>query len=225
MRILVIEDEKRLAATLVDILENNGYSADSSQDGEEGLALSLSGIYDALILDVMLPGLDGFEILKRLRASRIATPVLMLTARSELSDRVLGLDSGADYYLTKPFENEELLACLRTILRRPAEIVTDTLSYGDVTLSPSDSTLSCRGQSLALSAKEQELMRLLINNCSQFLPKETLLLKIWGYGSDVNANCVEAYISFLRKKLTLIQSEVKITVVRNIGYKLEAFSK
>ena len=221
MRILVIEDEKRLAATLVDILENNGYSADSVHDGEEGLELAKSGIYDALILDVMLPGMNGYQILRALRSAHMAVPVLMLTAKSELADRVCGLDAGADYYLTKPFEYEELLACLRTILRRPAEIVSDTLSYGDLTLLPSASTLTCGGRSLILSAKEQELMRLLINNSSHFLPKETIFLKIWGYDGSVNANCVEAYISFLRKKLSLLQSSVRITVVRNIGYRLE----
>ena len=170
---------------------------------------------------MMLPGMNGYQILRALRSAHMAVPVLMLTAKSELADRVCGLDAGADYYLTKPFEYEELLACLRTILRRPAEIVSDTLSYGDLTLLPSASTLTCGGRSLTLSAKEQELMRLLINNSSHFLPKETIFLKIWGYDGSVNANCVEAYISFLRKKLSLLQSSVRITVVRNIGYRLE----
>lgn len=222
MRILVIEDEKRLAATLADMIESSGYNVDISHDGSEGLELCRSGIYDAVVLDVMLPGLDGYEILRCVRSSRIMTPVLMLTARSELSDRVRGLDAGADYYLTKPFENAEFLACLRTVLRRQADITPDTFLYKDLILTPSISELRCGGCSVSLSAKELELIRLLIQNSSQFMPKETLLLKVWGYDSNVNANSVEAYVSFLRKKLALIGSKVHIMVLRNVGYKLEA---
>ena len=149
------------------------------------------------------------------------TPVLMLTAKSTLADRVRGLDAGADYYLTKPFENQEFLACLRAVLRRQADITPDSFTYGDLLLTPSASQLSCNGRAVSLSARELELMRLLIQNCSQFLPKEMLLMKVWGYDSSVNANSVEAYISFLRKKLSLLDSSVRITVVRNIGYRLE----
>lgn len=221
MRILIIEDEKRLAATLADIVNNSGYSADISHTGTEGLYFARSGIHDAIVLDVMLPGLNGYEILTRLRNEHIMTPVLMLTARSELADRVRGLDAGADYYLTKPFENDEFLACLRAVLRRQADIVPDSFSFGDLLLTPSSSKLCCREREVSLSAKENEMMRLLIQNSSQFLPKETLLLKVWGYDCNVNANSVEAYISFLRKKLLLLDSFVRIAVVRNIGYRLE----
>lgn len=148
------------------------------------------------------------------------TPVLMLTARSELSDRVRGLDAGADYYLTKPFATEEFLACLRTVLRRHGDIAPDTLTFGDLILTPSMPELICGENSVSLSAKELELMSLLIQNSSQYLPKETILLKVWGYDANVNSNSVEAYISFLRKKLSLLGSCVSISVMRNIGYKL-----
>lgn len=221
MRILIVEDERRLAATLADILEHAGYQVDRSFDGTEGEEMAEDGMYDAIILDIMLPGLNGFEILRRLRQKKCMTPVLILTARSELENRVRGLDAGADYYLTKPFENEEFLACLRTILRRPAEIVTDILSYGDLILNPSVSRLSCRTLSVALSAKERKLLRMLIHNQNQYLSKEAILLKIWGYYTNVNTNSVEAYISFLRKKLAFLHSSVRISVVRGIGYKLE----
>lgn len=221
MRILIIEDERRLAGTLADILEDAGYYSDMCANGAEGLDLAKSGIYDAVILDVMLPGMDGYEVLQHLRTAGQTLPVLMLTARSGLADRVRGLDSGADYYLTKPFENEELLACLRTILRRPAPIAAEVLTFGDLTLTPSRSELQCQNNTVTLSARELEMLRLMIQNSTQFLPKETLLLKVWGYDASVNANSVEAYISFLRKKLTLLGSAVHITVIRNIGYKLE----
>lgn len=221
MRILIIEDEKRLADTLADMIGDSGYCTDIAYDGLEGLDLAKSSIYDAIVLDVMLPGLSGLDVLSRLRGSRIMTPVLMLTAKSALADRIRGLDAGADYYLTKPFENQEFLACLRAVLRRQADITPDSFTYGDLLLTPSASQLSCNGRAVSLSARELELMRLLIQNCSQFLPKEMLLMKVWGYDSSVNANSVEAYISFLRKKLSLLDSSVRITVVRNIGYRLE----
>ena len=221
MRILVIEDERRLAATLADMLEEAGYCADLAGDGLDGLELARSGIYDAVVLDVMLPGIDGFQVVSRLRKERIMTPVLMLTARSELKDRVKGLDAGADYYLTKPFENEEFFACLRTVLRRQGDFTPDTFSFGDLVLTPSSSQLQCFDRSVTLSAKELELMRLLMQNSGQYLQKEILLLKVWGYDAPVNENSVEAYISFLRKKLQLLNSAVFIHVVRKIGYRLE----
>lgn len=224
MRILIVEDEKRLAMTLKDLLSQSGYQADMAFSGTDGLELARSGIYDALILDVMLPELNGFQVLQSLRLSGSTVPVLMLTARSDLSDRVLGLDSGADYYLTKPFENQELLACLRTILRRQTAIIPDLLEFGDLTLNPSSSQLTCRGKSVTLSSKELEMMTILFKNTGCFISKETLLLKIWGYDSSANANNVEAYVSFIRKKLSLLQSQVSLRVARNIGYKLEADS-
>lgn len=221
MRILIIEDEVRLAGTLADMVGEEGYAADVAHDGETGLDDALSGIYDAVVLDVMLPKLDGFEVLKRLRREGVQTPVLMLTAKSDLIDRVHGLDLGADYYLTKPFENAEFLACLRAVLRRQGEITPERLSFGDLTLTPAMSVLRCGERALTLSAKELEMMRLFMLSQNAILSKETLLIKVWGYDTDVGDNNVEAYISFLRKKLALLGSGVTLNVVRRLGYRLE----
>ena len=222
MRVLVVEDEIRLAATLQDLLEMNGCTADVCHDGEAGLDNALSGIYDVVLLDVMLPRIDGFTVLRRLRESGSAVPVLMLTARSEVSDRVAGLDSGADYYLTKPFEPKELLACVRALSRRQPELRRgDTLSFGDLRLERAAFTLSCAERSVRLSRKEFDMMELLMLNQRQILTKESLLLKIWGYESDAEDNNVEVYISFLRKKLGHLHSRVKIRTIRMVGYCLE----
>jgi len=222
MRVLVIEDEVRLAATLQDLLELDGYTADVSHDGESGLDNALSGIYDVVILDVMLPKLDGFTVLRRLRSAGSAVPVLMLTARSEVSDRVTGLDSGADYYLTKPFEPKELLACIRALSRRQPELrSTDILSFGDLTLDKNDVHLACGERRVRLSRREFDLMEILMRNQRIAVTKETLLLKIWGYESDAEDNNVEVYISFLRKKLDHLRSKVRIKTIRTVGYCLE----
>lgn len=223
MRILVVEDEVRLASTLQDLLEMNGYVADVCHDGESGLDNALTSIYDVMILDVMLPRLDGFTVLRRLRAAGNATPVLMLTARSEVTDRVEGLDCGADYYLTKPFEPRELLACIRALARRQPELrSTDLLEYGDLTLDKSSFTLSCGDRTVRLSRKEFDMMELLMLNRDIVLTKETVLLKIWGYESGAEDNNVEVYISFLRKKLEHLHSHVKIRTIRMVGYLLES---
>ena len=223
MRVLIVEDEVRLASSLQDLLELSGYTADISHDGESGLDNALSGIYDVILLDVMLPKLDGFAVLRRLRAEGSATPVLMLTARDQVSDKVTGLDCGADYYLTKPFEPQELLACIRALTRRQPELRdTDLLTYGDLTLDKNTFTLFCGQRSVHLSRKEYDLMELLIRNRDVILTKETLLLKIWGYESDAEDNNVEVYISFLRKKLEHLRSAVKIKTIRMVGYCLEA---
>ena len=222
MRVLIVEDEVRLASTLQDLLELNGYTADVCHDGEAGLDNALSAIYDVILLDVMLPKLDGFTVLRRLRAEGNATPVLMLTARSELSDRVEGLDCGADYYLTKPFEPKELLACIRALTRRQPELRnTDVLEYGDLKLIKNSFTLSCGDRSLRLSRKEFDMMALLMLNRELVITKENLLLKIWGYESDAEDNNVEVYVSFLRKKLEHLHSTVKIKTIRMVGYCLE----
>ena len=222
MRILIVEDEVRLAATLQDLLELNGYTADVCHDGESGLDNALTGIYDLLILDVMLPKKDGFTVLAQLRQAKNATPVLMLTARSEVSDRVEGLDRGADYYLTKPFEPRELLACIRALTRRQPELrASDVLEFGDLTLDLNAFTLSCGGRSVRLSRKEFDMCELLMRNRQVVLTKETLLLKLWGYESDAEDNNVEVYISFLRKKLTHLRSRVRIRTIRMVGYCLE----
>lgn len=221
MRLLVVEDERRLADTLADILQEQSYLVDVCYDGESGLDNALSGIYDGIILDVMLPKRDGFSLVRELRRQGVATPVLLLTARSDTSDKVTGLDCGADYYLTKPFETQELLACLRALLRRQAEVVSEELTYGDVVLNISTCSLNCGSRSIRLSAKELELMRLLMSNKEQLISKENLLLKVWGYESEADDNLVEVYISFLRKKLDFIKSKVRISVVRRVGYHLE----
>lgn len=222
MRVLVVEDEVRLAATLQDLLEIDGYTADICHDGESGLDNALSDIYDVVILDVMLPKLDGFTVLRRLRAEGNATPVLMLTARSELSDRVEGLDRGADYYLTKPFEPKELLACVRALARRQPELrSTDILQCGDLRLEKAAVSLTCGERSVRLSRKEYDMCELLMLNQKQVVTKETLLLKLWGYESDAEDNNVEVYISFLRKKLDHLRSTVKIKTIRMVGYCLE----
>lgn len=225
MRILIIEDEKRLANTLADIISGGNDVADISYDGESGLDNAFSGIYDAIVLDVMLPKIDGFELLRRLRESKFYTPVLMLTARAELEVRVKGLDLGADYYLTKPFEIEEFSACLRSILRRRTEIIPEVLIFGDLSLNPATCELRCGIQSVRLSFKELAIMRLLIINKEHILSKESILLKVWGYDSDADDNNVEAYISFLRKKLIFLKSKVTISVVRRVGYYMEAGDK
>ena len=221
MRVLIVEDEKRLAATLQDLLEMDGYTADVSYDGESGLDNALTAIYDVILLDVMLPKLNGFEVLRRLRAERVATPVLMLTARSEVTDKVQGLDCGADDYLTKPFEPKELLACVRALIRRAPELRdTGVLSCGDLRLEKSAFTLSCGERSVRLSRKEYDMMEMLMLNQKLILTKEKLLLKVWGYESEAEDNNVEVYISFLRRKLEHLHSTVKITTIRMAGYSL-----
>ena len=225
MRVLVVEDEVRLASTLQDLLELNGYTTDICHDGEAGLDNALSAIYDVVLLDVMLPRMDGFTVVQRLRAAGNSTPVLMLTARSEVSDRVTGLDRGADYYLTKPFEPRELLACIRALSRRQPELRnTDALEYGDLKLDKNSFTLLCGERSVRLSRKEFDMMELLMLNQEIVITKENLLLKIWGYESDAEDNNVEVYISFLRRKLAHLRSTVKIKTIRMVGYCLERSS-
>ena len=221
MRILIIEDEKRLAATLADLLQSSGYETDISGNGRDGLEFARTGMYDAILLDVMLPELNGFQVLEQLRSEKISTPVLMLTAKSGLEDRIRGLDSGADYYLPKPFENRELLACLRAVIRRKQDVDSEQQCFGDLVLIPRISQLRCGEREVTLSAKELALLQLLLQNTSQYITKERILQKIWGYDANVGMNSVEAYVSFLRKKFTLLKSGVRLTVVRNIGYKLE----
>lgn len=222
MRILVVEDEARLAVTLQDLLEINGYTVDLSYDGESGLDNALSGIYDVVILDVMLPKRNGIDVLRRLRAEKDATPVLLLTALSDTSDKVTGLDAGADYYLTKPFEPKELLACVRALTRRQPELRDpNNLQFGDLQLEQSTFQLTCQGRIVRLSRKEFDIMELLMRNQKNVTTKETLLLKVWGYESEAEDNNVEVYISFLRRKLKHLHSRVQIKTIRMVGYHLE----
>ena len=223
MRILVVEDEKRLAQNLQELLRREGYTVDVSNDGVSGLDNALSGIYDLLVLDVLLPGLDGFALLQRLRSTGSRLPVLMLTARGELSDRVRGLDQGADYYLTKPFQTPELLACVRLLLRRSngESGGDDRIHRGDLVLDPGTFQVTCGQRSARLSRKEYDLLEMLMRNGGQILSKEQLLLKAWGYESNAEDNNVEVYISFLRRKLELVRSNMRIRTVRLVGYCLE----
>ena len=221
MRILVVEDETRLADALEQILLENKYMVDVAHDGQDGLDYALSGIYDAMILDVMLPKKNGFEIAAEMRRQKNQTPILMLTAKDAIPDKVTGLDSGAEDYMTKPFAPEELLARLRAMTRRQGEVVLDEMSFEDLTLNLSTCDLKCGVKSVHLNFKEFEILRLLMANSPQVTTKETLIVKVWGYESGAEDNNVEAYISFLRKKLYFLGSRVGVTVLRKIGYHLE----
>ncbi|HIS93683.1 MAG TPA: response regulator transcription factor [Candidatus Alectryocaccomicrobium excrementavium] len=221
MRILVVEDEKRLAQALAEILREQRYAVETVYDGAEGRDYALSGQYDLVILDVMLPGADGFAVARAMRAANLATPVLMLTARDELSSKVNGLDSGADDYMTKPFAPEELLARVRALLRRQGEVVMESMEFGDVRLNLATCELSCGIKSVRLGYKEFEVLRMLLARSAAIVPKEDILVKVWGAESDAVDNNVEAYISFSRKKLSFLGSRVSITAVRRIGYRLE----
>lgn len=221
-KILVVEDEKTISDILAFNLQREGYDTIAAYDGAEGLRCALEEAPDLILLDVMLPKMDGFTVLRRLREAGNTTPVLLLTARDQVGDKVEGLDCGADYYLTKPFEPRELLACIRALSRRQPELRNlDALEYGDLKLDKSSFALACGGRSVRLSRKEFDMMELLMRNRNQVLTKETLLLKIWGYESDAEDNNVEVYISFLRKKLDHLRSQVKIKTIRMVGYCLE----
>ena len=222
LRVLIVEDETRLADALAQILRQDGYDPDTVNDGSDGLFYAKSGLYDVIILDVMLPHMDGFEIVRRLRAEKIPTPVMLLTARDEISDKVSGLDCGADDYMTKPFSPDELLARVRALLRRQGEVITDELSFADITLDLPGHVLKREGRSVHLGFKEFNVLRLLMSNPNAVVTKETLIVKIWGTDSYAEDNNVEAYISFLRKKLFYLGSQVSIGTVRKVGYRLEA---
>ncbi len=222
MKILLIEDETRMAQALCQLLRLEKYEVDHCAAGPEGLDALQSGIYDLAIVDVMLPGLDGFEIARRTRQSGVRTPILMLTARAELDDKVMGLDSGADDYLTKPFQTRELLARLRALCRRSISTADGSLTFGDIALETGSSTLRCTetAQHVRLSEKEYRIMEYLIANAGHILTREQLALKIWGYDSEAEYNNVEVYMSFTRKKLNFVGSRTEIKAVRGIGYEL-----
>ena len=220
MKILVIEDEQLLAQSIKAVLEQKGFEVESVYDGETGAEYARLGIYDLVILDVMLPGLDGFQVAQALRAGRCATPILMLTAKSGIEDRITGLNAGADYYLTKPFDTRELLACVNALLRRQGGQV-DELRFGNTVLDLSSSQLVCGEKSQRLSARDFDVMRLLMQSRERILSKEILLARVWGYESNAVENHVEVYVGFLRKKLRAIGSDIRITAVRRLGYHLE----
>ena len=221
MQILVVEDEKRLAMALEHILTQQKYMVDLAFDGNDGYDYAISGIYDIIILDVMLPGMNGYEVAERLRREKVATPILMLTAKDQISDKVKGLDAGADDYMTKPFDPEELLARIRALTRRQGEVVIDELSYEGTTLNLSTCDLSCNEKSVHLNFKEFEIMKIFMTNPGVVTTKEDLIVRVWGYDSNAVDNNVEVYISFLRKKLDFIESSVEIASLRKIGYRLE----
>lgn len=220
MRVLIVEDERRLAEAFSQIMTEKKYLADTVYDGDDGLSYALNGQYDVIVLDVMLPGRSGFQAVRELRAKGIATHVLLLTGRDETGDKVKGLDAGADDYMTKPFAPEELLARIRALSRRQGDVVLDELSFGDLTLNLSTYTLHSRGKSIHLGFKECEVLKLLMAAPKAILPKEDLIIKIWGMESEAEDNNVEAYISFLRKKFFYLGSGVSIVNRRKIGYQL-----
>lgn len=222
MRLLLVEDEKRMAQALFEILRLEKYEVDHYCNGLDGLTAVESNIYDIIILDVMLPGMNGYEIAAKSRQKGIRTPILMLTAKSGLDDTVTGLDSGADDYLTKPFQTRELLARLRALGRRNINSTDGTLTYGDISLDTDTSALSCThsGQSIRLSEKEYRILEYLIANGGHILTREQLAVKIWGFDNEAEYNNVEVYMSFTRKKLSFVKAKTEIKAVRGIGYEL-----
>lgn len=220
MRVLVVEDEENLAQALGQILSEQKYQADVVYNGTEGLACAQSGEYDVIVLDVMLPGKNGFDVVREMRRSKNATPVLLLTARDEVSDKVTGLDCGADDYMTKPFSPEELLARVRALTRRQGTVQLEQIEFADLILNLSTCELFCGAKSVRLGYKEFEVMKVLLSNPNMVISKNTLISKVWGVESDAEDNNVEAYISFLRKKLFFVGSRVTIDTQRKIGYRL-----
>ena len=223
MNILVVEDERNLADAISRILQDAGYNAEACYDGRSGLTSAESGLYDAMVLDVMLPGMTGTELVHELRRKRNAMPVLMLTARTTTTDKVEGLDAGADDYMTKPFEAPELLARLRALTRRQGEVVLDEVSFADLTLDLSTHDLRCGDKSVHLSGKEFEVLSMLMSSTARVVSKQDLLTRVWGADGETSENSVEAYVSFLRKKLTHLKSEVHITTLRMLGYRLGVY--
>ena len=220
MRILLAEDELSLAKAIIRILEKNNYSAEAVYNGTDALQYLETGNYDAAILDIMMPGLDGITVLRTLRRKGISIPILILSAKSEVDDKVLGLDSGANDYLTKPFDTKELLARLRA-MTRPAAAASNILRLGNITLDRATYILSSPQGSYRLASKEFQMMEMLMSNPKNLISTERFLEKIWGYGSDTEINVVWVYISYLRRKLTALGATIQIKAIRNSGYTLE----
>jgi len=220
LKVLIIEDEALLADSIQSLLTKKGFEVDVAYDGESGAEYAETGIYDLFILDIMMPKMNGYEVARRVRAKRLGVPILMLTAKSELEDRISGLNSGADYYLTKPFDTRELLACINALLRRQGAQV-DEIVFGNTSLDLSSAMLVCGKNSVRLSAKEFDIMRILLQAGERIVSKEMILAKVWGYDSDAVENHVEVYIGFLRKKLASIGSNIRIEAIRRLGYHLE----
>ena len=221
MKILVVDDEVKLADAVGELLRRNKFVVDVVYDGKDGYFYAKNGDYDVVLLDVMMPDMDGFEVASKLRQNKCNVPILMLTAKDEVASRVKGLDCGADDYLTKPFASEELLARIRALTRRQSELVFDELTFEDITLNTSNYTLSCGQKVVSLGAKEYEILRFLMSNPTQVISKDVIISKIWGLDCDITENNVEAYMSFLRKKLFYVGSKVSIMTKRLLGYYLE----
>lgn len=221
MKILIVEDDLRLGNTLCELLKDHNYDSDLVSNGKDGLEYAMSSYYDIIILDVMLPGLNGYQIVKQMRQNKKNTPVLMLTAKSEWSDKVTGLDAGADDYLTKPFVPEELFARIRALSRRTGEVIMDELQFKSLILNLSLARLECNDKNIQLPAKELSIMKMLLLNQGRIVTKEEIIVNVWSADADAEDNNVEVYISFLRKKLLFLQSDVRISTARKIGYYLE----
>lgn len=221
MRILIVEDERRMAQGLQGLLEKQGYAVDAVYTGDSGLDYALSDIYDLIILDIMLPGMDGLSILRELRNSGVNAPVLLLTAKGDVQDRVRGLDCGADDYLSKPFDTDEFLARVRALTRRKERILDDTLTFGDISLDRGQMMLCRDGQSIRLGPKEFQVMECLMEEKNRVVSRQHLYEKVWGLLSETEYNNVEVYITFLRRKLRALQSRVQIRSMRGTGYFLE----
>ena len=220
MKILVIEDEKMLAESIKSLLERKGFQVETVYDGETGAQFAELGIYDLLILDVMMPKMDGLEVARQVRRHRCNTPILMLTAKSDVQDRIAGLNAGADYYLTKPFDSGELLASINALLRRQAGQVNEMV-FGNTTLDLGTGMLLCDGKTVRLSSREFDVMRLLLQSGARNLSKAAILSRIWGLESNAVENHVEVYVAILRKKLAGIGSTIRIASIRGLGYHLE----
>ena len=221
MNVLVVEDERNLADAIVKILEDEGYNAEATYDGKAGLTCAKSRLYDAIVLDVMLPGMSGYDVVHNMRREEVSTPVLMLTAKTSTADKVAGLDAGADDYMTKPFEAAELLARLRALTRRRGDVLIDEIKFADVVLDLNTHDLRCGEKSVHLSGKEFEVMSILMGSNSRVVSKQDLLTRVWGTDGEASENSVEAYVSFLRKKLSHVGSKVQVTTLRMLGYRLE----
>ncbi|WP_286156761.1 response regulator transcription factor [Romboutsia ilealis] len=222
MRLLLVEDEKQLSEALQQILIRNKYSVDAVYNGDEGLDYSLTGVYDVIILDIMLPKLNGLEILKMIRRRKISTPVILLTAKDSVEDKILGLDSGADDYLPKPFSPDELLARLRALTRRNGDFINENiLEFSDIRLNLSTYDMGVNDNSITLTQKEFEILKYFMQRPKLVVSKDDLITKLWGFDSNVEHNNIEVYISFLRKKLAYVESNVKITTIRRVCYRLE----
>ena len=220
MKILLVDDERQLVDALSVILKQNKYSVDCAYNGEDGLDLALSGIYDLIILDIMMPKIDGLEVLKAVRKNKIDVPVLMLSAKSEISDKITGLNLGADDYITKPFNTDELLARVKALMRRKEKFTGDVLSYADIELSRDTFELISNDKRIALGKKEFQILEMLILNNGKSIEKEKFIEKIWGYDNEAEYNTIEVYVSFLRKKFNAVGTKVEIKSIRGIGYTL-----